>query len=628
MNEIGQTEVHTSVDKSHFDCNLPKDSAQLIKKKCTEINLQHLLTWDFIGSSENVKMPQTSSSQILERALVNDMLNIFLGMDGQYVKADPLKSPDETRTFRISERIGKHQVQLVEKLLHTASDYSYIVRFIEDNTAFSVGRVNQALATAFSEEIMKFMGHIVFLEEELFMDLSLMWSALQKDSAILSVMRQVCQFVKDEKSRGGATLTILHSCMANCLVETSVYDWCLRWTRVAAEPFLRTLEKWIFTGTIHDPFDEFMITEKEDSAIFSLRQEQTPQFLEKIAPVILETGIYMHYVTMSSCIIEFPPDIGYISYEAVETKYHSFIRKAYNFSNQTLMKILNRDDLTLRRLEFAKSLFCIEKGDLFYSIFETCQDHLSHTIDTVNFSTLVTLINESIHNSCLGKSQFSSDVHLHLERHILPQQLSNIINVTFSEELSINQTVLEALTFNFNVTWPQKLILDDETIKCYQMVFRHIFYIKYVFMKLTKLNIDDNSDTHFLKFSMIVFTESFLSYITVETIEPLWEEFKIKYRCTERVADIIKEHRSFIYKVSSACMLSSLEMYQQLRNIFEICLKFSSNPDSCLELEFNNALKSLMKKAVADNQWSSLHDALNLIFNIGTISESNDTDEK
>ena len=41
-------------------------------------------------------------------------------------------------------------------------------------------------------------------------------------------------------------------------------------------------------------------------------------------------------------------------------------------------------------------------------------------------------------------------------------------------------TVLEALAFGYDVTWPISLILNRKALACYQMLFRHLLYCKHV----------------------------------------------------------------------------------------------------------------------------------------------------
>ena len=48
-------------------------------------------------------------------------------------------------------------------------------------------------------------------------------------------------------------------------------------------------------------------------------------------------------------------------------------------------------------------------------------------------------------------------------------------------------TGLEAFVFNYDVKWPVSLILNRKAIACYQMLFRHLFYCKYIERRLCRL---------------------------------------------------------------------------------------------------------------------------------------------
>lgn len=57
-------------------------------------------------------------------------------------------------------------------------------------------------------------------------------------------------------------------------------------------------------------------------------------------------------------------------------------------------------------------------------------------------------------------------------------------SVYFSDYWSMNErrnlTLIESLSFSYEVRWPLSLILNRKSLACYQMIFRHLFYCKHV----------------------------------------------------------------------------------------------------------------------------------------------------
>lgn len=96
------------------------------------------------------KIPTSSQENIL----IEDMLNILLGLDGCYIEAKPLVDPWAPREFIISESVDISLSELVKQILPLASHYSLLQRFVEEKTCFEYGQVNNALC-AFIQKIRK-----------------------------------------------------------------------------------------------------------------------------------------------------------------------------------------------------------------------------------------------------------------------------------------------------------------------------------------------------------------------------------------------------------------------------------------------------------------------------------------
>lgn len=94
-----------------------------------------------------------------ENKLMEDLLYVLSGLEGEYITPQPLLGPYEPRTFTIGEGIDPSLRQLVEKILSLGSYYSTIVRFIEEKSSYHWGQVNQALAGAMDLLLQEYKVH-------------------------------------------------------------------------------------------------------------------------------------------------------------------------------------------------------------------------------------------------------------------------------------------------------------------------------------------------------------------------------------------------------------------------------------------------------------------------------------
>lgn len=108
------------------------------------------MSWDFvpsravlvanIGNLENV--PPISQEHIL----MEDLMNILLGLPGCYIEPEELTDINANRTFKVNSSVDPSLAELVKQILPLASYYSTVQRFIEQKMGFEYGQVNNALA--------------------------------------------------------------------------------------------------------------------------------------------------------------------------------------------------------------------------------------------------------------------------------------------------------------------------------------------------------------------------------------------------------------------------------------------------------------------------------------------------
>lgn len=107
------------------------------------------LSWDFSTqsfSSVCAAVPAVSQENIL----IEDLLNVLIGLPGSYIEAEELTDIYGPRTFKINDNVPLPLQELVRQILPIASHYSIIQRFTEEKMRFEFGQVNNALAEVMS----------------------------------------------------------------------------------------------------------------------------------------------------------------------------------------------------------------------------------------------------------------------------------------------------------------------------------------------------------------------------------------------------------------------------------------------------------------------------------------------
>ncbi|CAH1403586.1 unnamed protein product [Nezara viridula] len=589
-----------------------------------DMSLPKYFDWDFPESCDGLSMEPVVSEleEEQEMILIDDLLNILVGYDGKYIKANMVKDMKQKRTFRISSHIIPSFRGLVEKILPVASAYSILVRFINENTSFPAGKVNQALAASLSDELLEYMNNVLnleFMKESQGLNLHVAWCALQEITKKMRIMAKIVDYINKENAKGAASLNILHRCTSNALADPEAEKICLKLTKAACVPYFETIEKWIYKGQINDPFDEFMVLKRAEKGKvnlnwenkFELRPKCVPSFLKHDDKLMFNAGRYMYAIHRSLSALEKPPcaEMEHIQYENIELVYLNMIRRGYDFANETLLAMLE-DESMISWLRTAKSFFSLEYDDVFYNIMFNCNDELKKPSYIISVSYLQELVENCIRSCSLGALPFATEYSVKLEKCSLMCQMKTF-NMQGAKEAVENLNGLEALTFATSPPWPVCIIFNSKTLTGYQMLFRHIFYMKYVYMKLTSTRLAEVPKTvHLLKYSMTVFVQTCLSYMTVDTIQTLWDKFENEYRCVDSVIELVQLHNNYMYQTLMGCMLASSDVFQYLHATLGICLTFCVNLDFKIERDFKKCLVILIKAASREACWTSFIKAL------------------
>ncbi|XP_073971894.1 gamma-tubulin complex component 2-like [Rhodnius prolixus] len=577
-------------------------------------------SWDFIDFGNIDPVPPLFDQDVdKENQIIDDLLNCFLGFHGRYINAESLENPNGDRIFKICDTVTGICRSMAMRLLPLASYYSKIVRFAQKGLELSTGRVNQALSGYLEEKILKFSEMIVLLEErhsKYPLDLNQLYFCLQGTTASMKVLHDVVCAVQD--LRGGATLTALHNFCNTCIIDSHSKKLAVDATLAASEPYFQSISMWIYKGILFDPFDEFMVTQKVSvkgptnwDSMFNIRVSEVPIFLVDCQTYIYKAGKYLDAVRRSLDDMEKMPLLSEepLAYDVADENYVDIIKRAHCFASVTLLDLmLNRFNL-FERIKTTKSFLCLEGGDLFHNIIDNCGEELDRPAHEVCVSYLPLLVSSSVETSSLGGLKFADQMVLYLEKETLRWQVYNLHPYGGNDEECLEeQTGLEALTFKMEAKWPVSLVIHQMSIKCYQMLFRHLFYLKRIHFKLvrTRQNKFLSIRQQYLRHIMTVFLQYCISYMTIGTIEVHWLDFQLAFNEAGSVEEVRQAHDNMLYKCLQGCMLASPKLFHKLRNVLEICSNFAD--DLCLKQEnpFITAVSRLINAALLEGPSAGL----------------------
>lgn len=205
--------------------------------------------------------------------------------------------------------------EMLKRFIPIFSHYSSIQRFYESRSGFDYGMVNDALAEAMGKMVNDYHIFICQLESQLLkyeLNLQKLWYLLQPNILVLHQLHHITHSLMKSKVHGPQVLSFLHQHTLECMGNQKQQNLLLKLTRAACRPYWNILCKWIYYGTVEDPYNEFMVEDHQMVAMdrsspssysddywekrYILCLEKVPSFLVPLADKILRTGKYLNVI--------------------------------------------------------------------------------------------------------------------------------------------------------------------------------------------------------------------------------------------------------------------------------------------------------------------------------------------
>ncbi|KFB50780.1 AGAP005575-PA-like protein [Anopheles sinensis] len=655
-----------------------------------------IVAWNF---NYDELVPRQSKSNVAaipvasqEPIVLKEVLNCLIGVKGSLIVPKKCATRSEEglllaeMEFQISNQLTESCSDMVKELLPLATNVACVQQFIEESSILEGGVVLQALRSVLKSIMTDYFLSIAQLDDLRCRKGLCMQRLLQFLKPVFPTMEELAATVADIRrtnSRGGQVLTLLHDRITATSGTSHAQRVLVHLIESAAVPFMEMLQLWIYRGVINDPQQEFLI---EHSAVeltendlvdywekqYSIRCDKVPCFLAKYADIILRTGKYLNVVRVCGSA-DFQPvangiDNGCVPedsakqllrYKHFDQSYIDAIEEAYNVASSSLLNlIMNKYDL-MGRLLSVKRYFLLQQGDFITEFMDAVEEDLKKNVDSLHPIRLANLLDVTLGLSSAKYDEYHDDLKTMLLPYGIVTQISKIVNKedAFVDTLSDTSQLkgIECFTFTYKAQWPVSIVLNLWTISKYQMLFRQLFYLKYVERILCRVWIANNETRRFapnpaklyrsaftLRQKMLIAIQGFESYMMIEVIEPNWHIFYQNMKQVKNIDDVLNYHQDFLDQCLKNCMLTVPDLLKPIINLCNICIKFCDFLANATFMEptetfserveqfrqdFTNQLMTLLRKITDVATLSTSERFINLIYRINFNSYYSEANE-
>ncbi|CAG9461579.1 unnamed protein product [Pedinophyceae sp. YPF-701] len=546
-----------------------------------------------------------------EAVLVDDVLSAMAGLEGRLVS---LVAGDSGRgaAFQVAAGVERPLAELCGRILPACESALLVRRFCQTRRAWgsqhSQGLVSQALAAALEKVLAEWAALTSKMEHQQRLGrLSLQSALLFVQPAMhgLHVAASLAATAAEKSLRGGALLDLLGALRSANAGDASVHAVLHALWVAAARPYLMMLDRWLSEGVLEDPYEEFMV--REDTHVqprdmssdpfadwwagrFVLRgSNSVPKVLAGMADQILATGRTLAVARLdaesaggaqagpqglarvgggasASDWVGGAPDARSIR-DAIDAAHGAACAKA-------MARLREGVDLE-GRLRTMRAVFLMSAGDFITHLLDTCSEELWQPMHRVSLPRLQRLVEAAVRSTSIASDAYAEDVRVRLETDSLTRQLRR----AFAEGRAAapapyvpsgqdGRRGLETFALDAQAPWPASLVLHRRALDKYKIIFRHFLFCKSLERRLcgavARLRLlrgtggpayaGMSAAQRGLR-SMAHVVREYLSFVTLEVVEPEWEKMVERVRAATSPDEAARHHESFLDTCLSLSLL-------------------------------------------------------------------------
>ncbi|WWC87885.1 uncharacterized protein L201_002783 [Kwoniella dendrophila CBS 6074] len=565
-----------------------------------------------------IRPPKEQNPYLTEKGRAGEGVGFPLGKDGAINQEEEGEEGDIVGIEIVADQpkdgyISKPTQTILMQLSEMGMLYRQVTDFISSKQAGEGkgGMTEQSLCHFLHHELSEYHRLLAVLESQMnqtFSDdneppadgagLTLMRLGLWTEEMKLKLKQMSLVVEEAKKTHGGALVSKIHK-------HTSHGDPLIRRftdqiLEEVSKPFFGTLQKWIFSGDLHDPFNEFFVQLNPETT--SLRdhgrispagdvgfemgidslgrtdEAQTiwekkyvfvkgmvPGFVsEEFGKKIFSTGRSLNFIRYSCGDSDWIETQAKLANAGRALKYSDLaglersIDDAYSIASQRLLEIFFDKFILLEHLRALKSYLMLGAGDFTELLMEALAPRLSKPAISLYRHHLTSDLESAIRGS---NAQFDNpEILKRLDARIL--------------EYSHGETGWDCFTLEYKVEQPLNTILNQKSMLDYDKLFNHLWKLKRVESSLTQnwIRVTSSSkvyeklpglsnDWHHCRIvqsEMVHFLRNLQAFYQLEVIECSWKDL-IDFT-EKRQGDLdalINAHREYLDRVVKKVLLLS-----------------------------------------------------------------------
>lgn len=567
-----------------------------------------------------------------EEYMVREILFALLGFQGGFVKMQREKE-GAVFTIKGGGSLNGSVVALANKVLPICGNYVNVANFVERKTAFEQGQVAHAFVAAIREKLKEYAVVVAQLEgyvRDGTLTLQKLWFLIQPSMQSMQLLQSMSK--RCEHVYGGALLCEIGK-ISNAHGDPEAVQLFQEILEKAAAPYMRMLSKWLYTGEMEDPFHEFMILEdttlkKEElltdpwSTYWEKRytlhdEDKIPFFSKDCVQNILKTGRYLSVVRACN------HDLSMLAKESIlydhnPRNYEVIVHHAYEHASKLVLHLLLTECKLMERLQSVKHYFLMDQGDFFIEFCDIAAKELNTSASKVSCSRLEALLQLALQTCTCLHDPYKDDLTCKLSTHNLIYEMELIHKrsdksihdpLTYDDDTTLSHfsddsyKAIDALTLDYNISWPLSLVVSAGALNKYQMIFRHLFLCKHVEKRLCDAWRDQQatkeytvraalSSSYCLRQRMLHFQQNFGYFMMIEVVAPRWHEFEDRMKKVSSVDEILLHHQDFLDNCLKECLLTDPELLRVLTKLMNVCLSFATCIETYLQPFQSNPVKT------------------------------------
>ncbi|KAM7196390.1 spindle pole body component alp4 [Naviculisporaceae sp. PSN 640] len=391
-----------------------------------------------------------------EAVLLEDLLFVFMGFEGQYIRFAKGYNPSEERdrlsgpTWRILPGLDPSLQDLTQSMLRMATHYSALEMFVDVQSREEFGSVNHALCASIRKLLQDYLVMIAQLETQFLANDSFTLHVLNihilptshmmaqlyalahdllkrnallddetdesSDSAddfdhILEQLREGGDLVPGNMTgkkicKGGVVLGLITKRLESMSGDPAARTLLTSLLRDASRPYMAMLNEWLHHGGINDPHSEFLIKEQRSIRRERLEQDYTDEYWERrytirdhdVPPQLEDVK---EKVLLAGKYLNVVRECGGVDVSLKvkdvpvsfdDNRFLDNVNNAYAHANESLMQLLLTTHALPARLRSLKHYFFLDPSDYFSYFLELGTSELRKPVKAVNTGKLQSLL--------------------------------------------------------------------------------------------------------------------------------------------------------------------------------------------------------------------------------------------